>query len=115
MLLKIKNLKLKTILGVHKWEENIDREIIINIEIETNFEQSLASDKIEDAIDYDKISYEVKNLIAKKRFKLIEKMAQELLTKIMQDERIFRCKIEVDKVGAIDFVESASVTLEAKR
>jgi len=42
-------------------------------------------------------------------------MAQEVLNEIMQDARIIRCKIEIDKVGALDFVESASITLEEKR
>jgi FolB domain-containing protein len=115
MLLKIKNLKLKTILGIYAWEEHVEREIIINLEIESDSNLALTSDNIEDAIDYDKISNKVKNLIATTRFKLIEKMAQEVMNKIMQDQRIIRCKIEIDKVGALDFVESASITIEQFR
>lgn len=115
MILKIKNLKLTTILGIHAWEQDIDREIIINLEIEGDFKRSLESDNIEDTVDYDTISSQIKNLIASKRFKLIEKMAQELLNQVMEDQRITRCKIEVDKVGALDFVDSASITLEEYR
>ena len=115
MLLKIKNLRLQTILGVHAWEEKVDRTIIINLEIESNSKVASVSDDIADAIDYDIICTQIKNLIANTRFKLIEKMAQEVLNKIMQDARITRCKIEIDKVGAIDFVESASITIEENR
>ncbi len=113
MLIKIKNLRLKTILGVHAWEETIDREIIINAEIETNEVASLASDNIDDTINYDEIIFKIKNLVKSKRFKLIEKMTAEILDKIMQDKRISRCKVEVDKVGVIDDVDSFSVTLES--
>ena len=67
MLLKIKNLKLKTIIGIYPWEEKIDREIVINIEIDTDFNQSLKSDDINDTIDYDFISSAVKNSPRKKR------------------------------------------------
>ena len=112
MILKIKNLKLETILGIHDWEQHVKRPIIINLEIEGNFEKSLTSDNIADTIDYDKISNEIKEIIENNKFQLIEKMTQQLLDKIMQDSRITRCKIEVDKVGAINFVESASITLE---
>lgn len=112
MLLKIKNLKLQTILGVHLWEEKINREIIINVEIESDFVKSLQSDDINDTIDYDLITTKIKNLIASKRFKLVETMAQNIMDEIMQDLRVKRCKIEIDKVGAIEAVESFSVTIE---
>ena len=112
MLIKIKNLRLKTVLGIHAWEEKIDREIIINAEIETNNFDSLASDNIEDTIDYDSIVLKIRNLLQSQRFKLIEKMAAEIMKKIMEDKRIIRCKLEVDKVGVFVDVDSFSVTLE---
>ena len=112
MLLKIKNLKLQTVLGVHLWEEKINRGIIINVEIESDFIKSLQSDDIDDTIDYDLITTEIKKLIASKRFKLVETMAQKIMDQIMEDSRIKRCKIEIDKVGAVEAVESFSVTIE---
>lgn len=111
MIIKIKNLKLKTILGIHEWEKTFDREIIINAEIHTNFNKSLITDEIVDAIDYDEIVTNIKNLVAKERFKLVEKMAQEIMDLIMSDQRISHCKLEIDKVGAVEFLDSFSVTI----
>ncbi len=115
MLLKIKNLRLKTAIGVYDWEKNFDREIIINLEIETDFLSALQSDKLEDAIDYNEIAQKVKKFIHENKFNLIEKMAQSLLAEVMSDFRIKKCKLEIDKVGAIDFVDSASITIEQER
>lgn len=115
MILKIKNLRLKTILGIYDWEKNFDREIIINLIIETDFNAALTSDNIEDAIDYDAISQKIKKFVEQNRFNLIEKMAQKMLDEIMQDQRIKNCTLEIDKVGALDFIDSASITLSAKR
>lgn len=115
MILKIKNLKLKTVLGVHSWEEKVDREIVVNVELESNFTKSLESDEISDAIDYDEISSKIKNLIATTRFKLVEKMAQQVMNLIMQDDRIIRCKLEIDKLGAVESLDSFSVTLEQNK
>lgn len=112
MLIKIKNLKLKTILGVHPWEDNIDREIIINAEIETKNVNSVSSDDLADTVDYDIIITKIKNLVKLSRFKLIEKMTGEILREIMEDKRISRCKLKVDKVGVFPDVDSFSVTLE---
>ncbi len=112
MLIKIKNLRLKTILGVYDWEEKINREIIINVKIETDNLKSLQSDNIHDTVDYDALVTKIKNLISQKRFKLVEKMAQEVMDKIMEDKRIKKCKLEIDKVAPVDSLESFSVTIE---
>ena len=112
MIIKIKNLKLRTRIGVYKWEETIDRELIINVEITTNLTQSLYSDNISDTIDYDQVIAKVKNLVETKRFKLIEKIAQSLMELILSDLRIQKCKLEIDKVGIFDYVDSVSVILE---
>lgn len=111
MLIKIKNLHLKTILGIHTWEENTDREIIINVEIETNHLASLTSDNIEDTIDYDEIIFKIKDLVKSQRFKLVEKLTAKIIKRILEDKRIIRCKLEVDKVG-VPGADSFSVTLE---
>jgi FolB domain-containing protein len=115
MLIKIKNLKLHTNLGVYTWEKTFNREIIINAQIETDFNRSLESDEIADTIDYDIITAKIKNLVAQNRFKLIEKLAQQMMDEIMQDQRIKSCKLEIDKVGVVEAVESFSVTIEETR
>lgn len=100
-------------MGIHEWENHIDREIIINAELETNHENSLTSDNIEDTINYEEIVAKIQNLLQSKRFKLIEKMAAEIMSKLMEDKRIRRCKLEVDKVGAIKDIDSFSIILES--
>lgn len=115
MLIKIKNLRLKTIIGIHDWEAKIDREIIINATIETDFEESLQSDDITDTINYDTIITKIKNLIAQNRFKLIEKLAQQVMNTIMEDSRIKGCTLEVDKVGVVPDVDSFSITIQQNR
>lgn len=109
MIIKIKNLRLKTIIGVYKWEENFDREIIVNAIIETNHVQSMQSDNVKDAIDYDVIVNKIKNFVENSRCKLIEKMVGEILNLIMEDKRITKCTLEIDKLKVYDFVDSFSV------
>ena len=115
MIIKIKNLRLKTILGVYDWEQKIEREIIINAAIKTSHLNSLQSDDLSDTIDYDDIIKKIKKLITEKRFKLIEKMTQEVMDTIMQNSRVLECELEIDKVGVVENVDSFSVTLTQKR
>ena len=112
MIIKIKNLKLKTIIGIYDWEKNIDRDITINAEISTNFDKALLSDEIKDAIDYDDIVAKIKNIVSSKKFNLVERMAQEIMDAILQDKRLNKCILEIDKVGAVPDLESFCVKIE---
>jgi dihydroneopterin aldolase len=110
MIIKIKNLRLKTILGVYEWENTVQREIVINAEIETDHDLSMHSDDIKDAIDYDKIVTKIKKAVLERRYKLIEKMVYEVMNLIMEDKRIKNCRLEIDKIGAVADLDSFSVT-----
>ncbi len=112
MIIKIKNLKLHTKIGVFDWEKNVDREIIINAEMSTNSTKSLYSDDISDAIDYNQITSKIKNLVATNNFDLVEKMAQTIMDGILEDKRIKKCTLEIDKVGAVENLQSFAVIIE---
>ncbi len=111
MIIKIKNLKLKAILGIYEWEKLQEREVIINLTIETDFDQARYSHDIKDTIDYDDIRNSITQLLTIKNFKLIEEMAQDILNLILQNKKIKRCEIEIDKVKIFDNVDSVSITL----
>ena len=110
MIIKIKNLKIDTILGVYEWEENHQRTLLFNVEIESDCQNAVVSDNIKDTIDYDHITNQIRDYVANNRCRLIEKMVSQILDLIMQDERISKCTLEVDKLKVYDFVDSFSVT-----
>lgn len=112
MIIKIKNLKLRTKIGIYDFEEKIDRELIINIKIKTDEEKSVKSDEVKDTIDYDEIVAKVTDIVKNKRFKLIEALAGALIDSIMMNKKIKECKLEVDKVGIAPDYDSASVILK---
>lgn len=112
MKIKIKNLKLKTRIGIYDWEKNVDRDIIINAKIDTHCDEALKTDNIDDAIDYDHLVKKIKNIVASNRYNLIEKMAADIMDDILTDKRIAKCSLEIDKVGAVADLESFSVTIK---
>ena len=109
MIIKIKNLRFKTFLGIHQWEKHIEREIIINAVIETDHNLAMQSDNIADTIDYDVIIAKIKNFIENNHCQLIEKMVGEIMNLIMEDQRIKSCQLEIDKMGVVANVDSFSV------
>lgn len=115
MIIRINNLRLKTLLGIYEWEQKCSREIIINIELKTKNNQSVVSDRIEDTIDYDFIIKDIKDIVGSHKFGLIERLSGEIISSIMKDKRIMRCKLEIAKMGIVPDVESCSVIIEEDR
>ena len=111
MIIKIKDLQLITNnIGVYEWEKMHQRKLMFNVVIETDFIKGAKSDNLEDAIDYDVIVNKIKNFVNNNHCQLIEKMVKDLLDLIMQDKRIKKCQLEIDKLKVYDFVDSFSVT-----
>ena len=109
MIFRIKNLRLRTIIGIHDWERIEKQDVIINAEFEFNAEKAAKSDKIEETLDYKKLNKEIIEVIESSQFFLIEKLADIILSVIMKYKGIIRAKVEVDKPGALRFADSVSV------
>ena len=110
MIIKIKNLKLDTNIGVYDWEKTHSRTLLFNVTIETDLMEGVKSDNLKDVIDYAIIVNHIKNFVDNHNCQLIEKMAGEILDIIMQDKRIKRCDLEIDKLNPFDFIDSFSIT-----
>jgi len=114
MLLKIKDLKLQTIIGIYDWEQEILRDIIINAKIELNSESILETQDLDDSIDYEKIVNDIKDLTTRK-FSLVENFTNEIADIIISYKNVKKVKVEVDKVGAIKELTSFSVTIKREK
>lgn len=116
MIIKFKDLELDCFLGVYDYEQEKKRPIIINIVIDFLDESSCKTDELSDTLDYDLIIKRVKYLVADKRFKLIEKLAFDILQIVFNaDDRISQVEVTVDKSKIIPEIKSTSVTLTKKR
>ena len=107
--IKIKNLRLKTIIGVYNWEQKINRDININASFEAD-DKATKSDELEDAIDYDKIVTSIKYIVENNKFKLVEGMLGAIINEVTKNPQIKKCFLEIEKIGAVKDLESFSVS-----
>ncbi len=115
MIIKIKNLRAKTIIGVYEWEKQTERELVLNIELEIDGSKACQTDKVADTLDYDVLSKMLIAEIAASSFELLERLSAHLLDKIMANKIVHRAKIEIDKGGVVKDVDSVSVIDERTR
>jgi D-erythro-7,8-dihydroneopterin triphosphate epimerase len=110
---KIKKLFLRAFVGYNDHEVGKLQDLIINIEMEYDSHACRFTDSQLDAMDYKSITKEIVTVVENQTFNLIETVAQKILDVIMKEKKVLRATVEVDKVHALRFADSVSVTLSA--
>ncbi len=116
MIIKIKNLKCETVIGVYELEKKAKQRLILNAEIDYNEGNSIKSDKIVDTLNYHEVIKQVKQFIEGNSYELLEKMVEEVGHLILSFDRVISARVEIDKPDApIEGIESVSVSKTFKR
>lgn len=115
MKIHIKNLRARTIIGINTCERDQAQDVIINIEIFFDGSNAAETDDLNDTINYKQIKKRVLKAVESSNFGLLEKLASHVLQIVMEDEKIQKAVVQIDKPHALRFADSVSVTCEAQR
>jgi FolB domain-containing protein len=110
----IKDLLLRTIIGINEDERHNKQDVVINITMYTDH-TAAASDKIEDTINYRTVTKQIIKLVENSQFFLVEKMAMEIAKACLADLRVERAVVTVEKPGALRFGRSVGVTVDREQ
>jgi dihydroneopterin aldolase/D-erythro-7,8-dihydroneopterin triphosphate epimerase len=113
--IQIKDLLLRTIIGINEEERRNRQDVLINITLFADTRAAGASDEIEHAVNYRTITKRVIAMVDTSRFSLVEKMAAEIASICLDDERVERVRVRVEKPGALRFARSVGVEIERAR
>ncbi len=113
--IRIKNLRLRTFIGIKEEEVNNRQDVIINAVIHCHAQAAVQSNIIDDALNYRTICKAVIKLVEDQRFALLERMTFEILEIVMTHPDVLKAEVEVDKVGALRYSDSVSIALGGKR
>ena len=111
----IKDLLLRTIIGVND-EERINRQdVLINLTLETDTRAAGRSDDIAQTVNYRTVTKEVIDLVESSRFLLVERLAEEVARLCLADPRVLRVQVTVEKPTALRFASSVGISIERSR
>jgi dihydroneopterin aldolase/D-erythro-7,8-dihydroneopterin triphosphate epimerase len=111
----IKDLLLRTIIGINEEERKNRQDVLINIVMTADTRSAGISDDIADAVNYRTIAKQIIQLVEGSQFFLVEKMAAEIAATCLKDARVERVRVSVEKPGALRFARSVGVTIERGR
>lgn len=113
--IKITNLRLRTFIGFNPEEMTKQQDIVINAEIHYRADTAAQTDDETRALNYKVITKEMIRHVEDGRFKLLEKLAEDLLQIALSHDKVQLARVTVDKPHALRFADSVSLTLAAHR
>ena len=116
-LISIKDLRLRTVIGVFDWEQKVLQDLVVNLELSCDL-PAVDPDCLDlnQTVDYKSLTKKIINYVENGRFYLLEGLGNALLKIVLEhDSRIMSCVVSLDKPGALRFADSVSVRLEQSR
>ena len=113
--IQIKDLFLRAIIGINEEERSNRQDVLINIVLYADTRAAGASDDISDAVNYRTITKRIIKLVEESRFYLVEKMAAGIAAICLEDPRVEKVSVRVEKPGALRFARSVGVEIHRTR
>lgn len=109
--IRIKNLRLRTFIGIKDDETKNKQDVLINAEIHYCAEKARNSDNMDDALNYRTITKKIISLVEDNRFSLLELLTDQVLNITSEHTWVDFAKVEIDKPHALRFADSVSMEL----
>ncbi len=108
----VRDLEVKTVIGVFDWERKIRQRLVFNIELGTDFGAAAKSDQLEDTLDYKAISHAIEEMAEASSYQLVEALVEAVAQMVIKDFGVRWLSITLDKPGAVSCAKSVGVKIE---
>ncbi|WP_279157299.1 dihydroneopterin triphosphate 2'-epimerase [Obesumbacterium proteus] len=114
-IIRIKNLRLRTFIGIKEEEIKNKQDVVINVVIHYPAEQARKSENIADALNYRTVTKRIIAHVEDNRFALLEKLTQDVLNIACEHHWVTYAEVEVDKLYALRYADSVSMTMRYRK
>jgi FolB domain-containing protein len=111
----ITNLLIRAIIGVNDRERETPQDILVNVTIYTDIRPAARSDDIADCVDYADISKKIRALVEKVRRFTVEALAEDIAVLCLDNPRVRKVTVRVEKPKAVTGAESVGVEIERSK
>ena len=108
----VRELKVDTIIGFWEWERRVKQTVSIDLEIATDARVAARADAIEAALNYERLSQRVIEVVGAAQFKLVETLAEAVARIAVQEFGAAWVKVLIAKPGAIPSARDVGIIIE---
>lgn len=102
----------ETLIGVYEWERKQCQQLLLDLDIGTDFHISAHSDDIKDTIHYGELAETLRELLINQEFFLLEALAEYIAQFILSRYSIEWVKVKIVKPGILSGVEQVGVQIK---
>jgi len=110
----IRNLELAAEIGIHGHEQGKTQAIRLNVDLMVD-DNAVLEDKLEYVVDYGAITKKIRALVASGHVNLAETLAERIAALCLEDCRVKKARVMVEKREALQGAESAGVEILRER
>ena len=111
----IRDLSIRCIIGVNQEERTEKQDVIINVILFADTRKAGQTDDLDDSVDYKKVKKTILSLVENSEFLLIEKLADEIAKVCLDDSKVQKVNVTVDKPGVLRYTRSVAVEIVRTR
>ena len=117
----LRDMVLAARIGVHPHEQGGAQRVRINVDMAvddpgaTGAAPSVGPDALARVVDYQAIADAVRAIVAARHVRLVETLAERIATACLDDKRVMKVKITVEKLDVFTDAASAGVAVERRR
>lgn len=109
----VRDLVLKFSIGIHPHERLAPQRVRINVEMGVLEQAGPTDDDIANVVSYEDVIDGIRRLAGEGHINLVETLAEKIAALCLEDERVERTRIRVEKLDV--YAEAASVGIEIER
>jgi len=113
--IRIDNLEVAAIIGVHSYERTQKRKLLIDLVLDYDALKAAVNDDIKQALDYEVLAQEVTKLARRSKCYLLENLAVSLIEMIMTHKQVRKAFVCIKKPKAIPSARSVSFEMLVTR
>lgn len=106
----IRNLEVLARIGVHGHEHGKPQPVRINVWLTCKV--GGGGDKLENVVDYETVADTIRAIVATGHINLAESLAERIAASCLEDNRVEKARVRVEKLHALQGTESAGVEIE---
>ena len=111
----ISDLVARGIIGLNNWEREKPQEIRINITLFGDLSKAGENDDIRDSINYRTVAKKVLVHAESTHRFTVEALAADLMRLCLEEPRVLKARVRVEKPGAVRFSRSVGVEIEREK
>lgn len=108
----IHGLRAEAQIGIYRRERTTTQPVEISLDIALPSQRVFSTGKVRDSIDYAVVAERITNIVAERRFGLVEEMAEFIATTLLNEFASPRVRVTIAKLGILRNASKVGITIE---